>query len=130
MNTLSTSIPNQMAVASYLRDTRPDRRLARLRDTLAANRARLADTVRRHFPADCQLTNPAGGFFLWAELPPDCDTLALYPHALAAGVSFVPGALFSPSGRFGHCLRLNAGFALDDGVLARLAAVGQRLSAA
>jgi DNA-binding transcriptional MocR family regulator len=51
MNTLSTSIPNQMAVASYLRDSRPDRRLARLRDTLASNRARLADTVLRHFPA-------------------------------------------------------------------------------
>ena len=31
MNTLSTSIPNQMAVASYLRDSRPDRRLAAAR---------------------------------------------------------------------------------------------------
>jgi DNA-binding transcriptional MocR family regulator len=129
MNTLSTSIPNQMAVASYLRDSRPDRRLARLRDTLASNRARLADTVRRHFPAGSEVNTPAGGFFLWVTLPPECDTLAHYPKALAAGVSFVPGALFSPSGRFGHCLRLNAGFALDEPVLARLAEVGRQLQA-
>ncbi len=129
MNTLSTSIPNQMAVASYLRDSRPDRRLARLRDTLASNRARLADTVRRQFPAGSEVNTPAGGFFLWVTLPPECDTLAHYPKALAAGVSFVPGALFSPSGRFGHCLRLNAGFALDEPVLARLAEVGRQLQA-
>ncbi|WP_333584217.1 PLP-dependent aminotransferase family protein [Rivihabitans pingtungensis] len=129
MNTLSTSIPNQMAVASYLRDSRPDRRLARLRDTLASNRARLADTVRRHFPAGSEVNTPAGGFFLWVTLPLGCDTLAHYPKALAAGVSFVPGALFSPSGRFGHCLRLNAGFALDEPVLARLAEVGRQLQA-
>ena len=48
-------------------------------------------------------------------------------RSLSAGVSFVPGALFSPSGRFGHCLRLNAGFALDDAVLARLAGVGRTM---
>ncbi len=127
MNTLSTPIPNQMAVASYLRDTRPERRLARLRDKLASNLARLSDTVRQHFPEGTRLTAPPGGFFLWVALPEHYDTLALYPHALSAGVSFVPGALFSPSGRFGHCLRLNAGFALDDAVLARLAGVGRTM---
>ena len=125
MNTLSTSIPNQMAVASK----KAEKGYVLLRDTLASNRARLADTVRRHFPAGSEVNTPAGGFFLWVTLPPECDTLAHYPKALAAGVSFVPGALFSPSGRFGHCLRLNAGFALDEPVLARLAEVGRQLQA-
>ena len=54
--------------------------------------------------------------------------LAHYPKALAAGVSFVPGRCFR-QWPFGHCLRLNAGFALDEPVLARLAEVGRQLQA-
>ena len=35
---------------------------------------------------------------------------ALYDEAIRLGVDFVPGVMFSASGRYGNCLRLNAGF--------------------
>ncbi len=39
-------------------------------------------------------TEPAGGFLTWLTLPEPLDTLALRPHALAAGVAYVPGPPF------------------------------------
>ena len=42
---------------------------------------------------------------LWVELPDDIDTTALHTRAIA----FVPGELFSASGMYRNCLRLNCG---------------------
>ena len=43
------------------------------------------------------------------ELPEGIDTAKLYRRAIAAGIAFVPGDLFSPSGLYRNCLRLNCG---------------------
>ena len=51
-------------------------------------------------------TDPHGGFFLWLTLPEAIDTEALFPHALAEGVAYIPGPAFSIGGRFGNALRL------------------------
>jgi DNA-binding transcriptional MocR family regulator len=65
--------------------------------------------VSRHFPAATRITEPQGGFVLWLELPDDIDTTALHSRAIAAGVAYVPGELFSASGMYRNCLRLNCG---------------------
>ena len=46
---------------------------------------------------------------LWVELPEEIDTALLYEKAIADGVAFVPGELFSPSGMYRNCLRINCG---------------------
>ena len=63
--------------------------------------------VARHFPAATRITQPQGGFVLWVELPDEVDTSALHERAIAAGVAYVPGELFSASGMYRNCLRLN-----------------------
>ncbi|MEW6163699.1 MAG: PLP-dependent aminotransferase family protein [Pseudomonadota bacterium] len=65
--------------------------------------------VARHFPAGTRTARPRGGFVLWVELPAGTDTAALWRRALAAGIACVPGDLFSPSGLYRNCLRLNCG---------------------
>jgi DNA-binding transcriptional MocR family regulator len=65
--------------------------------------------VARHFPAATRITQPQGGFVLWVELPDEVDTSALHERAIAAGVAYVPGELFSASGMYRNCLRLNCG---------------------
>ncbi len=129
MGSLSTPIPNQLAVADYLRQEKPDHRLRQLRRRLAGQLSRLAELVLRHFPPGTRVSHPAGGYFLWVELPEDRDTLGAYSAAVADGVSYVPGAIFSAGGRFGHCLRLNAGFDFDERAVAQLAALGRRFGA-
>jgi len=65
--------------------------------------------VARHFPVATRITEPQGGFVLWVELPEEVDTTALHDRAIAAGVSYVPGELFSASCMYRNCLRLNCG---------------------
>ncbi len=50
---------------------------------------------------------PAGGYFFWLELDPSVDAAALKPRALAQGVGFQPGPVFSAEGKFKHFIRLS-----------------------
>ncbi|MBI5268600.1 MAG: PLP-dependent aminotransferase family protein [Burkholderiales bacterium] len=109
MSSLATSLPSQRALAEYLAQGGYDRHLRRLREALATQQQRVRRQVLRFFPAGTRVSDPSGGYFLWLELPPDIDSLALHRRALAEGISTAPGALFSADRRFHHHLRLNTG---------------------
>jgi 2-aminoadipate transaminase len=71
-------------------------------------------------------TVPDGGLFLWLTLPPQVDTAALFPAALANKVAYIPGVHFSAEGAFGSALRLNYSNATPERIaegVHRLAAV-------
>ena len=86
-----------------------ERHLMKLRSTYARYVGHVSAAVARSFPPGTRMTQPAGGFVIWVELPRGADTLALLPQALRAGVNFAPGPLFSPIGGFKNFLRLNCG---------------------
>jgi DNA-binding transcriptional MocR family regulator len=72
-----------------------DAQVARLRAAYRARRDALAAALRAHLPPGCTMETPAGGFFVWVQLPGGIDAAALLPAAEAAGVSFLPGARFA-----------------------------------
>ena len=109
LSTVGTATPNQMAIAHYLKTGGYARHLRSLRKHLARQTGALAETVADCFPSGTKVSRPSGGFVLWVELPSPFDTLKLYGQALSEGIAFSPGAVFSASGGFGNCLRLNAG---------------------
>lgn len=113
MSSLATSLPPQLALDDYLAQGGFDRHLRRLRTHLAAAQSSGQRLVERHFPSGTRLTRPAGGYFLWVELPPQVDALELHRRALDASISTAPGLLFSADGRFTHHVRLNLGHAGD-----------------
>lgn len=80
--------------------------VTRLRDSYRERRDALVGALRRHLPETCRCDPPAGGFFVWVELPPAIDAQLLLPHAEAAGVSFQPGHRFHTDGGGRHHLRL------------------------
>lgn len=106
---LATAAPIQEALAAYLRQGGFDKHLRGLRTRLARQEAALTELVVRHFPPETRLCRPEGGYFLWLELPPGADALALHQGALARQISVAPGPLFSAKREFGHYLRLNFG---------------------
>jgi DNA-binding transcriptional MocR family regulator len=128
--TLGASAPAQAALAHYLERGGFDKHLRKLRLTLAARQAQLAQAVAQYFPPGTRATRPAGGYFLWVELPEGADALRVHRKALALGISVAPGPIFSASRAFTHCLRLNYGHAWDAraeqavATLGRLAAEG------
>jgi len=103
MTSLCASMPAQAAIADYLQHGGYDRHLRKLRYALEEQQSAMLAAIARYFPAQTRVSQPAGGYFLWLELPPQMDSLKLFQMALAQG------PIFSPTQRFRNCIRLNYG---------------------
>ncbi|ASJ70882.1 PLP-dependent aminotransferase family protein [Granulosicoccus antarcticus] len=106
---LSAALPSQLALADYLETGAFDTHLRGLRAVLQRRRDAMLDCVQRFFPADCRVTQPQGGYFLWLELPAHYDSYQLYKAALKQGVSIAPGNLFAARDDAMPGFRLNYG---------------------
>lgn len=106
-SSLVTPLFEQGLLAAYLQSGALPAHLRKLRERLAVNVPLAVAAVQAHFPAGTQVISPAGGWWLWMALPQHVDTLALLRQSVALGIAFTPGAMFSATPKFGHCLRLN-----------------------
>jgi DNA-binding transcriptional MocR family regulator len=136
MTSLSGSIPVQAALAAYLQEGGYDHHLRGLRQSLQTQRNSLFDAVSRNFPDGTRMVRPAGGYFLWIELPVGVDAMELHRAALAQRISLAPGPMFSARGEFQHHIRLTCGQRWDGTLeratrtLARLVDDAERTGAA
>ena len=108
-NIASTS-PTQLAVAEFLENGGYAHHLRTINRAYATKVARMAEAIGNCFPAGTRVTRPTGGFALWLELQGDIDTVDLYAEAAKMKITIAPGSLFSTSGRYTNCLRLNGAF--------------------
>jgi len=99
----------QHVLAEYLESTAFERHLRNLRHSYERQVDQMRVAVSCYFPADTRISQPQGGFVLWVELPEGLDTTAIYERAIGENIAYVPGELFSPSGMYRNCLRLNCG---------------------
>ena len=99
----------QAALADFLASGGYDSHLRRIRRVFAENIDRMTRAIDRSFPEATRVTRPAGGFVLWLEFPTGFDSRRLFDAALAEGICFAPGDVFSASGRYRNCLRLSCG---------------------
>jgi 2-aminoadipate transaminase len=81
-----------------------DRSIERVRTALARRVRLLAEALQKHLP-DARFTEPAGGYFLWLELPGDVRAEAVAKAAAARDVAVVKGGDFLLTGGE-HALRL------------------------
>ena len=109
MSSLATALPSQLALQEFLGQQSFDRHLRALRDALRCQQASALRVIESHFPFGTRVTRPAGGYFLWVELPEEVDALELHRQALLQGVGVAPGHLFSCDQRYRHHLRINHG---------------------
>ena len=106
---LTTSLPAQLGIARYLERGSHERHLRELRLALRKSRDQYIEMVSQYFPAGTRVSRPAGGYFLWVEMPNLVDALALHRKAMEAGISIAPGPMFSASDGFASCIRINCG---------------------
>lgn len=99
----------QHVLAEYLGSSAYERHLRNLRRQYERQVNSMQAAVSRYFPATTRLSQPQGGYVLWVELPEALDATALYEQAIAENMAYVPGELFSASGMYRNCLRLNCG---------------------
>ena len=111
---IASATPTQLAVAEFLENGGYAHHLRSISKVYAAKVARMAEAIGTYFPTGTRVTRPAGGFTLWVELAENIDTVALYAKAEKMKITIAPGSLFSTSGKFANCLRLNSAFWSED----------------
>lgn len=99
----------QHVLAEYLESGAYERHLRTLRRNYERQVESMRAAVSRYFPVETRISQPQGAYMLWVELPESFDTTALYERAISEDLAFVPGELFSASGMYRNCLRLNCG---------------------
>ena len=78
-----------------------------MRQNYEQQRDHLLNTIKLHFPSDTRVSFPVGSFILWVELHSSIDTMKLVERCREEGVGFAPGPLFSATGKYRNCFRLN-----------------------
>ena len=113
---VATPTCTQMAAAEFLEHGGFDPHLRSLRRKYRDLVARTTEVVAEEFPEGTKSTRPVGGHVLWVEMPEEVDALELRKRAAAAGIGIVPGPVFSPTRRYGNCIRLNCALQWSDRV--------------
>jgi DNA-binding transcriptional MocR family regulator len=107
--TLCTPALTQVALADFLSSGGYDSHLRRIRRAFHHNVVQMTRAIEKTFPDGTKITQPAGGFVLWLELPRPLKSRELFRQAVEQGICFAPGDVFSPSGGYHNCLRLSCG---------------------
>ena len=89
--TLSGPALPQVAFADFLSSGGYDNHLRRLRRVFEDTIDQMLRAIDKSFPEGTKVTQPAGGFVLWLELPKSVDCRALFDKALDKGICFAPG---------------------------------------
>jgi DNA-binding transcriptional MocR family regulator len=86
---------------------------------------RVVHAIAKYFPDATRVTQPAGGFVVWVELPHGVDALRLHQRALARKISVAPGPLFSAKGKYGNFIRINCAHPWDERFESALMTLGR-----
>jgi GntR family transcriptional regulator / MocR family aminotransferase len=98
---------NQRAMHSVMESGKLWEHLAAVQKQCKQRRAALLDALRRHLP-EARWDEPAGGLYVWVELPHDGPTATeLFLEAVRAGAAFAMGPLFYTDGQGTYHIRLN-----------------------
>ena len=98
---------NQRVVHEVIKNGFLDSHVPTIRARYQAQCAAMAEALVRHMPEGTEWQRPLGGMFFWLRLPAGCDAMALLPHAVAAGIAYVPGAAFYAHAPDPRTLRLS-----------------------
>lgn len=125
VNTMATATLPQLAIAEFLERGGYDHYLRKTRVLYAQGIERMTHAIARYFPDGSRVTQPAGGFVLWVELPKKVDSFELQRRALARKISIVPGPLFSPKQAYRNCIRLTCALPWDERLERALVTLGR-----
>ncbi|HSW53170.1 MAG TPA: PLP-dependent aminotransferase family protein [Sulfuricaulis sp.] len=125
VNTMATATLPQLAIAEFLEHGNYDHYLRKTRARYAQGIERMTHAVARYFPDGTRVTQPAGGFVLWVEMPKAVDALELHRRALARKILVAPGPLFSPKQAYRNCIRLTCALPWDERLERALVTLGR-----
>ena len=97
----------QLAIADFIESGAYNRHTRKVRLLYKQGRDHLIKCIKQYFPKDTRISFPQGGYVLWVELNKKFDAVKLATQCKGGDVSIAPGTLFSATGKYRHCMRLN-----------------------
>ena len=97
----------QLAIADFIQSGGYVRHIRRVRLLYLQGRDHLIKCLKRYFPKDTRISFPQGGYLLWVELNKQYDVVKLVSQCKQGEVSVAPGTIFSATGKYRNCMRLN-----------------------
>lgn len=104
---LSSPTLPQYVTAEVMSKGLYDRHLRQARTLYQQRCATMHDLALRYFPEQTRASSPQGGLFMWFEMPDQINTTELYYRCREQHIRIAPGELFSISGFYRNCFRLN-----------------------
>lgn len=104
---LHTTTFNQMVIYEVAKDGFIEEHIAKLRGVYKARRDAMLGAMDRYMPPEVDWTHPAGGLFLWMQLPDDMRAVDLFNESIKRDVAFVPGDAFFTGPNPPQCARIN-----------------------
>ena len=103
-----TNVPStQLAACNFIREGHYHRHVRRMRQIYQRNMEIYTCWLREYFPCGICVTRPKGGYMLWVELPEHVDMVCVAKQLCRLKIQVAPGSLFSASGKYRNCLRIN-----------------------
>ncbi|MGD1907438.1 MAG: PLP-dependent aminotransferase family protein [Leptolyngbyaceae cyanobacterium] len=128
LHDLHVSIVSQGIVREYLATGHYRRRINHLKALNQQNRGVMVRALEEHFPAEASWTIPAGGVFLWVQLPKQINVAKLHRAAVKENVFVGSGQPFFPDQQGYPALRLGFAQPMED-IERGIAVVGRLLKA-
>jgi 2-aminoadipate transaminase len=97
----------QLMVREYLAGQPWREQVKVFRELYRERRDAMLDALGAVMPDGCRWTRPAGGFYVWLQLPPGLNSKAMLPRAINSRVAYVPGTGFYADGSGAQYLRLS-----------------------
>ncbi|MGB1197818.1 MAG: PLP-dependent aminotransferase family protein [Thalassotalea sp.] len=121
----STAMLPQWTLSDYLMSGEYDRHLLVLRKNLRYNCERMKALIAEHFPAEVCISEPSGGSVLWVRCRSHVNTSDFFHQAISQGVSFAPGQIFSPSGKYKNFMRISYGVKWNEDIESAIKTLGK-----
>ena len=81
----------QLMVGEYLANQPWREQIKVFRELYRERRDTMVDALAAVMPDGCRWTHPAGGFYVWLQLPPGLDSKSMLPRAISSRVAYDPG---------------------------------------
>jgi 2-aminoadipate transaminase len=97
----------QLMIGEYLANQPWREQVKVFRELYRERRDAMLEALGAVMPGGCRWTRPAGGFYVWLQLPPGLDSKSMLPRAISSRVAYVPGTGFYAGGGGADYLRLS-----------------------
>ncbi|WP_436323428.1 PLP-dependent aminotransferase family protein [Vibrio cidicii] len=119
VSSYGVATPIQLAVADYIASGHYARQVKKRRQKLAQLKREYLQYLSAHLPAEVKISQPQGGMVIWLQIPAlDADAFAKQAQEQRLDVRL--GQLFTTLDLYQDCLRINAGYPLQDDAKAQL----------